>query len=173
MWRKQKAGPILEILLMLSLVMETLKNQILFIRVTASFCVKWRKSGCLKKSSVWSVLLVVTQVCLVTWNILGGAENGVLEWWRLKLKQICKDWFCKSFGITDLGAPAMPFGPHCFSEEISGATWGTLCSVRVWGAIGKCFLLRDKEEEGNIETSVFSARVLANLRSLSPGHDAA
>lgn len=64
----------------------------------------------------------------------------------------------------------MSVGPHHLSKEIGGvggALMWSLCPRRK----GECFVLWNEEEEGSIETSVSSARELANLRLLSPGHN--
>lgn len=84
-------------------------------------------------STIWAILLAVTQVCVVTWSILAKSWEIVLKWWKLRLKQIgiCKHQYYKTFGITDLGAPAIMWAlAHTTSARKSvesGEHWCGLC----------------------------------------------
>lgn len=115
-------------------------------------------------STIWSIFLVVTQVCVLTWSILSKSWQRVLKLWKLRLKQIgiCKNQYHKSRDVTDLDTPALLWAlsqicQHHLSKEGSGVM-GDVCGFCVWRGKANALSFGRRRTKG-VQRLVFSLQV--------------
>lgn len=120
-------------------------------------CVEWCQSWYLQTSTIWSILVAVTQVCVVTWSIAAKSWERLLKWCKLRLKQrgICNQLY-KTRGITYLGASAVLWVlAHTASARKSVESREHLCGLCVWGGKANAWSFGMRRRKG-AQRPVFS-----------------